>query len=148
MGKHKRFHRKVYAFKTDFTGLLAKWLVKLSPYTVPDNLSQCIVKFENQLYKLGEWDNAGMLEIDLSSLTDDVYSILSTITDINSLNIPKNPDSRDVEFVFTSRYSSPIPQDDDFIDVMALAQNITCDFADRIDADNWLDANREITYNE
>ena len=37
---HERFKRMVWVFKEDFTGALAKWLVKQSPYPVPDNLEK------------------------------------------------------------------------------------------------------------
>lgn len=43
---HDRFNRKAWAFKHDFNGALAKWLVKQSPYVVPDGLSICIEKFD------------------------------------------------------------------------------------------------------
>ncbi len=40
---------------------------------------------------------------------------------------------------FSSRYSKVPDPDDDFIDIMAVAQNVTCEFADQEDARCWLD---------
>jgi len=136
---HDRFKRKVWVTKNDLTGALAKWLVIQSPYTVPDNLPSCLEKFEGQLYRLGNFDRFDMLELELVGLTQKVYSILQTITDINSLNIPKNPAKRDRDIIFISRYSKFFPSDDDFIDILAVAQNIICELADRADATEWCD---------
>lgn len=136
---HERFHRKILAFKSDFTGALAMWLVKQSPYTVPDNLSICITKFHKRLDELGKFDTAGMAEINLKTLTENVNKILESIPEIMALNERKN--GRDGTG-FCSRYSKDPEPDDDFIDIMAVAQNITCEFAEREDAQCWLDSTR------
>lgn len=133
---HERFNRKVWAFKNDFTGALAKWLVKQSPYTVPDNLSECISEFDIKVGTAFDFDTAGMAEIELGGLTDGVYAILESIPVISELNVPKSGHDN---HVFVSARSARINPDDDFIDIMAVAQNITCEFADRVDAESWLD---------
>lgn len=133
---HNRFKRKVWAFKSDFTGALAKWLVKQSPYVVPDNLSECIVKFHNQLDEIADFDTAGMAEITLSNLTEKVEKVLKSIDIIAILNYPKTGHK---EHIFLSRFEGgPENPDDDFIDIGAVARNITCEFAERADAECWL----------
>lgn len=133
---HERFNRKVWAFKHDFTGALAKWLVKQSPYVVPENLTKILEEFHSKLDNLGEFDAAGMLEIDLSTLTDRVDAILLTIPSVMSLNERRN---KRQGMGFSSRYSFNHDPDDDFICIRAVAQNITCEFATNADADAYLD---------
>jgi hypothetical protein len=137
---HDRFNRKVWASKSDFTGALAKWLVRQSPYTVPDNLSICIEKFDKAVDKGYKFDENGIVEIGLLNLTDKTNQILEEIPEIMILNERKNGREG---MGFSSRYSKDPEPDDDFIDIMALAQNITCDFADRADAQCWLDKDKE-----
>ena len=137
--KHPRFKRKVWAFKADFTSFLAKWLVSLSPYTVPDNLSICIEKFEMQLSNAFTFDANEMVEIDLSTLTNIVNELIENVPEIAALNERKN--GREGMGI-SDRYSAKPDPDDDFIDLMALAQNITCEFADKADAECWLESNR------
>lgn len=136
MKKHERFHRKVWAFKSDFAGSLAKWLVKQSPYVVPDNLSICITKFHDKLDELADFNTLEMAEIELSTLTEKVDVILQSIPEIMALNERKNGREG---MGFSSRYSKKTEPDDDFICIAAVAQNITCCFAERADAEAWLD---------
>ena len=138
---HERFHRKVWAFEHDFTGALAKWLVKQSPYVVPDRLSICIQKFHDKLHKIATFDNNEMAEIDLSGLTEKVYPVLRSIPEIRALNERRN--GREGCGV-SSRYSKKPWPDDDFIDIMAVAQNITCEFADRADTECWLERDKQV----
>ena len=133
---HERFNRKVWAFKHDFTGALAKWLVKQSPYVAPNKLAVCINKFHRDLYKIAKFDQDEMAIIDLLTLTKEVNKVLESIPEIMALNKPKSGHNKSI---MTSRYSGKIPPDDNFIDIMALAQNITCEFADREDAQAWLE---------
>lgn len=137
--QHNRFNRKVWAFKSDFSGALAMWLVKQSPYIVPDNLSICISKFYDKLDKIAVFDVAGMAEIELSTLTKKVDSILGDIPEIMALNERKN---KREGYGVSSRYSKQPDPDDDFIDITAVAQNITCWFAEREDAQCWLDKDK------
>ena len=139
MVKHNRFYRKVWASKSDFTGALAMWLVKQSPYIVPDNLSVCIIKFYNKLDEIETFDELGMAEVELSTLTSKVDSILESIPEIVQLNERKN---KREGIGFSSRYSKKPEPDDDFIDITAVAQDITCCFAEREDAQCWLDKDK------
>ncbi len=134
---HERFDRTVYASVSDFTGALAKWLVKQSPYTVPINLSACVEKFDKKVRKVFSFDKNDITQIALLGLTETVYSVLEKIPEIASLNIPLSGHTGNI---FVSRVSSgPENPDDNFIDIMAVAQNITCEFAQREDAEAWLD---------
>ena len=137
---HNRFDREVLAFKKDFMGALAKWLVKQSPYVVPDNLSICIEKFYEGLDSVFDFSNHGMAKIELSSLTKKVNKMLEEIPEIVALNECKSGKGG---HIFTSRFhDGHTNPDEDFIDIMAVAQNITCEFADREDAQCWLDKER------
>jgi len=136
MATHKRFNRKVWACKKDFLGALAKWLVKQSPYIVPENLSLCIKGFSTKLSTTFVFDKNGMVEISLNSLTEKVYKLLEGVPEIMLLNERKN---KREGHGFTDRYSSKPDPDDDFIDIMAVAQNITCEFATDADAEAYLE---------
>ena len=137
---HNRFHRVVWAFKNDFTGSLARWLVKQSPYVVPDKLSVCIEKFDKLIDSEFEFDINGMVEVNLIGLGEKLSLLLETIPEVMALNERKNGDTSPK---FVSRYSNETDPDDDFIDIGAVARNIVCDFADAKDAQAYLDLNRD-----
>jgi len=134
---HNRFKRKVWAFKSDFTGALAKWLVKQSPYDSPKDLSICIEKYSLELDNAFNFDANGMVEINLVDLTSITYDLLESIPEVMALNERKN--GRDGPG-FVSRFDGAPDSDDEFIDIMAVAQNITCEFADSADAQAYLNA--------
>lgn len=137
---HARFNRKVWAFKKDFVGSLAKWLIRQSPYTVPDNLHKCLEDFDTAIGNYFSFDTAGMCEIDLSTLTPVVSLLLESIPEIMLLNERKNGDT---SHAFTSRrFNEPPNPDNDFIDILAVAQNITCDFATDAESDDYLNSCR------
>lgn len=133
-GKHVRFDKLVWAFKKDFTSALAKCLVSQSPYTVPENLEKIIIEFNDRIPY--DFDENGMVEVNLTTMTTLMNEVLESMSDVMALNERKNGREG---FGFSSRYSKNIDPDDDFIDIMAIAQNITCEFADREDAQCWLD---------
>lgn len=133
---HSRFYRTVWTFKHNFTSALAKCLVSLSPYTVPDNLAQCIDEFHARLDEIAAFNSEGMAEVELSTLTPKVYAILESIPCIMALNEPKSGHTHNI---FVTRHSQKIDPDNDFIDIMALAQNITCEFATEADSRAHLD---------
>lgn len=137
---HNRFNRKVWAFASDFTGSLARCLVKQSPYTVPDNLSISVEKFHAEIVSCFDFDEIGMAEIDLSVLRGQLEPMLWKIPEIAALNDRKNGAEGNG---FVSRYSKKPDPDNDFIDLAAVAGNIVCDFAQEKDAQCWLDQNRE-----
>tara|TARA_R110000772_G_scaffold36387_2_gene87065 strand:- start:559 stop:1053 length:495 start_codon:yes stop_codon:yes gene_type:complete len=133
---HERFHREVWTFVSDFDAALAKALVRCSPYTVPDNLATCIEKFHDLIKEEFTWDENKMCKVGLLNLTDTVFKILEKIPEIVQLNERKNGKEG---MGFSSRYGGEPDPDNDFIDIMAVAQNITCDFAEREDAQAFLD---------
>ena len=135
---HERFDRMEYVFKKDFTGALAKWLVKQSPYVVPDNLETILTTFHERIPY--DFDNNGMACVSLATMTEIINGVLESIPEIMELNERKN--GRD-GYGFSSRFSKDPEPDDDFIDITAVAQNITCEFAERADAECWLDRNKE-----
>ena len=136
---HSRFNRKVWAFKSDLTSFLAQCLVSQSPYTVPDNLSICLEKFDMQLDSVFSFDAVGMVHLDLSTLTNTINELIENVPEIVELNKRKN--GRD-GMGYSDRYSAKPDPDDDFIDLMAVAQNVTCEFANKADAECWLESNR------
>jgi len=136
---YSRFNRKVWAFKCDLTSFLAKCLVLQSPYTVPDNLSICLEKFDTQLDSVFSFDAVGMTHLDLSTLTNTINELIENVPEIVALNERKNGRSG---MGYTDRYYPELEPDDDFIDLMAVAQNITCEFANKADAECWLESNR------
>lgn len=140
MPTHNRFHRKVWASNDDFAGYLAKWLVIQSPYAVPDRLSICIEKFHALIGLKYNFDNLDLCEFDLLILTEEVEKILWDIPEIAALNERKNGRQGNG---FEDRHHDRNSPDDSFIDIGAVASNITCEFADRADAEAYLDLNEE-----
>ena len=93
------------------------------------------------LDRIAKFDNNGMAEVELSGLTKKVDVILESIPVIMALNERKN---KREGHAFTSQYQGrPKDPDDDFIGIMAVAQNITCEFAERADSQCWLDQNQK-----
>ena len=138
---HDRFKIKVWAFKEDFTGSLARWLVKQSPYVVPHNIRICIIDFYSRLDEIAKFDENDMAEIDLSTLQSKIEPILWDIESIASLNEARDPTTPDI--IFTSRYEGrPKNPDRDFIDIGAVARNIVCDFAEREESEKYLTNNK------
>jgi len=131
---HKRFVRTQYAFRKDFTGALAKCLVKQSPYAVPDNLEKILIDFHKRVPY--DFDQNGMTLVNLATMTKTINNILESMPDVMALNKRKNGKEG---WGYTSRFTGKPEPDNDFIDIMAVAQNITCEFADRADAESWLD---------
>jgi hypothetical protein len=129
---HDRFNRTVLATKDDFTGALAKWLIKQSPYVVPDCLSFCIKEFHVRLDEIADFDSLGMAEIELRGLAQKIFKVFDKIGAIKALNVPSNP---------SIKFDQHTP-DSDFIDIHAVAQNIVCEFAEREDAQCWLDRDK------
>jgi hypothetical protein len=129
---HERFNRIVLASKKDFTGALAKWLVKQSPYTVPKHLDVIIEKFDKELEKTFHFSELGFTNLDLSKSTLIFNSILEKIEEMNILNTPVNGN---IDHLVISMCTGDINPDDDFIDILAVAQNITVEFATEADSD-------------
>lgn len=122
------FQLEAWCFVSDFTGALAKWLVKQSPYPVPANLTECIEQFHEIISNLYEWDKNGMCLIDIEKVTAKMEVVLWAIPEVARLNLPKVGERG---HKFTSRFD-PFNQspDTDFIDIYALARNIACELRD------------------
>ena len=131
---HKRFDRMEWVFKKDFTGALAKCLVKQSPYPVPGNLEKILADFHERIPY--DFNEDGMANVSLATMTETINKVLESMPDVMALNERKNGKEG---WGFSSRFSKKPDPDDDFIDIMAVAQNITCEFAERADAECWLD---------
>lgn len=138
---HQRFNVKFLAFKNDFVGALAKWLVKQSPYVIPDNLDQCLLKFHERLNDLAAFDVAGMSLFEPWPTIEKIEHILESIPEIMALNEPRNKDNK-AEYVFVTRLSGPLP-DDDLIDIEALARNVVIDMLERDESQRFLEQERE-----
>jgi len=126
--------KTIWVFRKDFTSALAKCLVRQSPYPVPENLEKILADF----YELVpyDFDKNGMAEVSLMTMTQKLNTILESMPDVMALNNRKNGREG---YGFSSRFSKEPEPDNDFIDIMAVAKNITCEFADRMDAQCWLD---------
>jgi len=132
--KHERFNKMAWVFRKDFTAALAKCLVRQSPYSVPDNLENILADFHNKVPY--NFDKNDMAEVNFMTMTQKLNTIFESMPDVMALNERKNGREG---YGFSSRFSKDPEPDDDFIDIMAVAQNITCEFADRVDAQCWLD---------
>ena len=106
----ERYNRMKWIFKKEFTAVLAKCLVEQSPYPVPDNLEKILTDFHKRIPY--DFDKNEMAKVSLSTMTETIYNVLESMPDVMALN--------------------------DFIDIMAVAQNITREFADKADAQCWL----------
>lgn len=114
--------KTILVSKKQVVSELAKWAVRQSPYTVPENLGIALqhanefltgrltVEFTFGYYSLKEQD--------LSNL---IYEMVRSVPEIKAWNQPKNKSQ--VDFVFVSLFDQPNPGDD-FIDLDALAMNI------------------------
>jgi hypothetical protein len=143
MTQHSRIDREVYLFVTDFTGAFARWAVSMSPYTVPDSLETATIKFAAAIHKEFTFDGLGMTIVPLNDLTVKLEPILWGIPEIAAWNERRN--GRDGDG-YTGRYSYPSDPDDDFIDIDALARNITCQFVDDAEAHDAFDKRYEEKY--
>ena len=129
---HERFNRKMWVFRKDFTAALAKCLVSQSPYPVPDKLEKILADFHEKVpYK---FDEVGMAEVDFSTMAEKIYKILESMPDVMALSERKNGKHGNT---FASRFYQSQDPDDDFIDIMAVARNMSCEFADKADAKSW-----------
>jgi hypothetical protein len=103
-------------------GELASWAVQQSPYDVPGGLEQAIRDFR------AAWpNNDGTEEFEFNywhsydELYAALYEVFCSTPSIRAWNEPKSGHSAQV--VFSDRYGGPA-QDDDFIDLGALANNV------------------------
>ena len=140
---HPRFHRTIFVDRRECIAAMAHCLVRLSPYDYPDTLTDCLADFVRELDATIQWSSLEEMQyvdgFDLNTSTVFFSELIDRCPSIVALNRPKNGHTK---HIMTSRYSgAPFP-DDDFIGLDALAQNMTCYFADREDAEAWLERQR------
>ncbi len=108
----------VVVCKYDLLGVLAKWAVQQSPYLVPVNLQEAICDFSNM------WNHIDGTKMSSQDLRSSIYSTIEKCT--TTIVVWNNPRKSNHEFAFCSRHGRPEP-DYDFIDLDALARNMTHD---------------------
>lgn len=138
---HPRFQRQVLMSRQDCISAMAECLVRLSPYDFPETLVECITEWVNRIDTEFEW--VPMLEFihikgfDLQKSTVLFEKLIMECPAIVKLNDRKNGNQE--PYAFTDRYSPAEDPDNSFIDLTALAQNMTCHFASKADVDEFLD---------
>lgn len=114
---------KILVNESQLLGAVAKWSIRQSPYSFPENLLEVLDAFGVSLSPDFHDEPLGFKEFkDETELRDYIYSKLSTIDAYWKWNESKNPS--DAPFKFTSRYDTGENPDDDFIDLDALEQNV------------------------
>jgi len=138
---------KRWTFKDNITGALAKWAIRQSPYSCPDNLEEVINYLDACLEKEVDWRLSGMAELSLCDINKLLYDILyeQGITYFNNWNKSKKGN---VEVQLVSRYSSKEDPDYDFIDLDALLGNVCLDIRTERRADDKFDKEFEEKYGE
>lgn len=118
-----RDERKHLFSVKDITGAFAMWAVRQSPYDSPDLLGDAVKNLEQVLVKRVKFDNEPLrfAELSCSEIRTALYDCFESIAIIEQWNRPKS--GHNALFVTSSRYDSPLP-DDDIIDLDALARNI------------------------
>jgi len=117
--------KRIYVSVNYLVGAAAMWAVRLSPYTVPDNLEVVLRAFRERLDAFPIFRTPGYRgfggTVTLPTLQRVLKELLLTIPDCAAWNERKN--RRDGPG-FVSAFSDPPAPDDDFIDLDALVQNI------------------------
>lgn len=117
---------RMFLFPRDFTAQLAYWVVRQSPYTKPEALSDVVGEYHEFVSKI--WNSQRVsIEVPIELSFHDVKGLVNEdvfarIPAIRALNRPKA--GGDVSMMFVSRYSRAIDPDCDFIDLGALARNV------------------------
>ena len=109
--------------KSTVVGYFAMWAVRQSPYLFPDELVSGIDEFNDALvfdYDM-IFDDGCYTEMTVTELEKSVCEAIAKCDTVMSWNVPKSGNA--CEYVFISRYDTP-DQDDDIIDVHAMARNI------------------------
>jgi len=111
--------REYWLMRSDFIGAFAYWIVSQSPYDAP-KIDNALSSFSEYICGIIEDDTPKLFKCsEIESLVTE--DILESIPEIEAFNHRKNGRGGTG---FCSRYDKPDP-DDDFIDLGALARNIT-----------------------
>lgn len=141
MRTHPRFDRQVFITRNNCIAAMAECLARLSPYDFPVSLLKNLAEFSVELDKALAWQTLDSMrfveKFSLRESTSFFEDLIMKCPSIVALNERKN--GNEAPYAFTSRYSKDPDPDDDFIDLTALAQNMTCYFADKADAETFLD---------
>ena len=108
----------------DIVGALAMWAIRQSPYPVPTKLEEACLALHRVLE--AEWSKRepelGFIRLCGNEIESLLLECFKRCPDIEAWNEPR---SRHTEkFVTRSRFHQPAP-DDDFIDLDALARNVS-----------------------
>ena len=138
---HPRFDRQVFLNRNDCIAAMAECIVRLSPYDYPANLLYCISEFATVMDSAVAWQGlAGMRYIEKFSLRSSTVFFEDKIMKCPSIvKLNERLNGNDAPYAFTSRFDGPENPDDSFIGLTALAQNMTCYFANKADAEAFLD---------
>jgi hypothetical protein len=120
----KKIERKDTSSRTVLKSVVvahfAMWAVRQSPYLLPEELDKGIEEFDLQLHSNIIAGIVTLIESTYSDLRGNIENAIRNSKIISSWNVPKKGSGR----VFVTAYSHPKP-DYDFIDLDALARNIT-----------------------
>ena len=137
---HPRFDRKVILDRKNCIANMAYCISLLYPYDVYEGLAADLRWFTAVLDKTFEWESLGdfrfYAEFDLRESTRIWREIIDQCPGIVALNTPRSGHS---ENLFASRFDS-VPAEHDFVDLDALAQNMTVRLAEREDAEAFLES--------
>lgn len=109
---------KFITSRNNVRGTLACWAIRQSPYDVPDNLVEALVEFEKAFA-----DSSEFFETSCKELGTMILEAFGKCPMIQSWNKAKDGSTGPV---FSSRFDQPSP-DHDFIDLDALARNVSHD---------------------
>lgn len=114
---------KILVNESQLLGAVAKWGIRQSPYSFPENLLEVLDAFGVALKPDFHDEPLGFKEfIDESELLRYIHSKLVNIEAYWAWNNRKN--GNDAPMKFTSRYDNGDNPDDDFIDLDALERNV------------------------
>lgn len=114
--------KEIWTFAHDFTGAVALWAVKQSPYPVPENLETVLQKLHDAIKD--QFDGAFAMKkfVSIDEVEKFAAVSLRAIPEYLAWNERKNGDQS--PFQFTSRYDGPGDPDSSFIDLGALEHNV------------------------
>jgi hypothetical protein len=117
-----------YISKKDFVGTLAKWAIRQSPHSCPDNLERVVIKADGAWPVTGDSfkDQTSTKEWVKDDFEDFVHSFVYSTPEVISWNTP-NSGRQGHSFISAFEPIHRQSPDDDFIDLDALIRNIVND---------------------
>ena len=127
LGNDTEWNVKRWIFKDHITGSFAKWAIRLSPYSCPDNLEKVIKYLDACLERGVDFEEDGLAKLSLCDINKLLYDILNeqNISICDEWNEPKK-NWRETEF---SCLGDATKEDPDFgyISLDALFHNVCLD---------------------